>query len=399
MTPCSCCSSCKIVPLLDLGKQPICNRFLESSLTKEAFFPLEISICNSCGLITLTKNIPYQKLQPKASWIYYKEPEAHLNHLVDQFLLDSPSLSRSASILGLSYHDQALINRFRAKNFINTSVLSLVNDLANTTIGAGIETIQALLTPSWAEKFLRSHKKKDIIIARAILEHTHDIGSFLKAIKMILAPGGHVIFEVPDFSISLSNFEYSNIWEEHSFYFTPATFTRLLQHQGFTIKKLLNSPYPLENSMTAICQVGNTQEPELVNRDEISIAKNYALHFEQRRKQLYQCLKELQRSGEIAIFGAGHLAIKFINLFDLSEFISFIADDHPDKCGLHLPGSQLPIKPTSAIFNENIRHCLLSINPDREDQIMENCKPLFVKKGITSYSIFSASSKKLPIYP
>lgn len=392
MLPCASCSSNEILPLLDFGLQPICNRFLNSPQDVEELFPLGLSLCHFCGLLTITKPIPPKQLQPQVDWLQYQEPEAHLDNFVDQFLTQAKSLSASASILGFSRHDQPVLDRLHAKKF-QTNIL--------VSSDRGIETIQSLITPAWAEHFLETHQKQDIVIARYILEHTHDIASFLKAIQMILSPEGSVVFEVPDFSPSLSNYEYSNLWEEHLFYFTPATLKRMLMNHGFVIKNSSIYPSPLENIMSITCQAAPSQEPQLISRDlsAVAQAKNYASQFQQHQKQLQRSLKKLRQSGEIAIFGAGHLAIKFINLFHLSEFISLIVDDHPQKCGRYLPGSHLPIKPTSVLLKETIGHCLLSINPERENQFLQKMKPLFKEQNILSYSIFSTSSHALPLEP
>ena len=37
------------------------------------------------------------------------------------------------------------------------------------------------------------------MIARHILEHAHDIASFLEALKGLLNPGGYLVIESPDF--------------------------------------------------------------------------------------------------------------------------------------------------------------------------------------------------------
>ena len=45
------------------------------------------------------------------------------------------------------------------------------------------------------------------------------------------------------------------------------------------------------------------------------------------------------------MLGAGHLSGAFINLYGLAEQIEFVADDNPNKQGLLMPGSRLPILP------------------------------------------------------
>ena len=74
-------------------------------------------------------------------------------------------------------------------------------------------------------------------------------------------------------------------------------------------------------------------------------------------------------------------------------------DDHPKKCGLYMPGSHLPIKPSTAMVEEGIKWCLLSLNPESEERVLKNLKQLFETGGIKIYSIFQASPKALPLDP
>ena len=52
---CRICFSKKLVPYLDLGKQPFSNSFLKySNIKKERKFPLSVILCKNCGLSQLS---------------------------------------------------------------------------------------------------------------------------------------------------------------------------------------------------------------------------------------------------------------------------------------------------------------------------------------------------------
>jgi hypothetical protein len=98
--------------------------------------------------------------------------------------------------------------------------------------------------------------------------------------------------------------------------------------------------------------------------------------------------------GRIALFGAGHLAATYINIFGLAPLIDFVADDNPHKRGLLMPGSLLPILGSPALLDDEIKLCLLGLNPQSEDKVVHN-NSAFVERGGTFASIFSTSARAL----
>ena len=72
------------------------------------------------------------------------------------------------------------------------------------------------------------------------------------------------------------------------------------------------------------------------------------------------------------MFGAGHLACMFINVMGLNDEIAFVVDDHPAKRGLRMPGSSLPILPSSALIDDGVSVCLTSLSPESEEKVIRN---------------------------
>ena len=101
-----------------------------------------------------------------------------------------------------------------------------------------------------------------------------------------------------------------------------------------------------------------------------------------------------QSKDKIALFGAGHLACTFVNLFKLKEFIDFCVDDNPNKRGLFLPGSHLPIYGSSSLIKEKVKLCILGLNPLNEDKVIRINQD-FINQGGTFLSIFPMSERAL----
>ena len=73
MTTCRICSN-PLGSTLELGMQPICNRYLRNKNDSQKFYPLSLSICHSCATVQLSKLIPYNEITPPYGWLRYNEP-------------------------------------------------------------------------------------------------------------------------------------------------------------------------------------------------------------------------------------------------------------------------------------------------------------------------------------
>lgn len=383
-------------PLLDAGLQPISNRYLCNPKEKELLYSFVLSQCQKSGLIQLATPFPNHELIPPFDWITYREPEDHLNFLVD-ILCDLEGISESSKIGGVSFKDDTTLHRFARRHF-NTWRIDPVQDLKISLKGAGIESIQSALTNDAAREIAQKYGKADIVITRHILEHVYNLDEFISSLKALVAEKGYIVFEVPDCSRSLERNDYTMIWEEHLYYFTPETFKFVLTACGLQIVKFENIPYPLENSLIAITQTVKNLNPEIsaeILKNELLRGERFAQKFDEYRTKFRAFFAHHQKNnGKIAFFGAGHLACTFVWLFQLQEFIDCIIDDDPHKQGLFMPGSKLPIVSSSILMDDNYSLCILSLNPLNEDKVIANSRT-FIDNDGKFYSIFPSSQRSL----
>lgn len=396
MTSCLLCSSPAVEPVIDFGRQPLCNRFLATPTDAEATFPLALGVCRACGVVQLLDPLPAEDLKPRVDWITCNEPEGHLDDLASD-ILRLPGLQPTASSLcGISFKDDSLLHRLQQHGCTRTRRLDPRMDLGIHDPCAGIETIQASLTPERAAAWVSRHGPADVVIARHVFEHASDPRLFAAALETLLAPGGHLIVEIPDCEKALAVRDYTTVWEEHTLYLTPHTFHGGMESLGFAIQETRCIPYILENSLIAVMQVAHGtaprgSAPEVTDR-EITRARLFAAAFSDRRTEITNHLESYRRQrGRIAIFGAGHLACTFVNLFGLGELIDCVIDDNPRKVGLFMPGSRLPILNSSALADRDIAVCLLSIGAGGERTVIDKHAG-FVAGGGEFRSIFPASS-------
>ena len=119
---------------------------------------------------------------------------------------------------------------------------------------------------------------------------------------------------------------------------------------------------------------------------------NYGKKFANNREIVREKLQQIKKDfGDIAIFGAGHLATMYINVLGLTDLISFVVDDDQNKEGLFVPGCKLPIYSSSALLDRDIKYCLTSLSPESEKKVVDTNKKYLSNDGIFA-SIFPSSA-------
>jgi len=387
--------------LVNLGMQPVSNKFLKQSHDEEKTFDLILCQCRDCALLQLAEYIPVEYIKPIYSWINYFEPEAHLDDLAAK-VLELPGINKGAKLLGLSYKDKTFLERL-GKNGNEGGVLD-ISELSLELIRDNLDNC--------VESIVKKYGKVDVLVARHILEHSYDLNGFIRAMKGLIKPSGYIIIEVPDFEKSLRNFDYPAIWEEHTAYFTENTLRRAFELHNWIIQTSINYPYPMENCLVLIARnyIGGSESVSVkrnciegVNNVEILSDLKLGIMFKESFVNIKESINDFLRyssTNGIAMMGAGHLGCAFVNYFGIDKYVKFFIDDNPAKKGFYMPGSKLEIV-NSSVLKDFSGSCvdtiLLSINPRNEGKCIESNKQ-FVKDGGNFYSIFKNSSIPLPVF-
>jgi len=395
---CLCCGLDSVQVLLDFGLQPPSNRFIRPDVPDEETHPLVVGQCSGCGLVQLVEPMPSSMVKSRFAWMTYNEPEGHLDELVAR-LRRLPGLDPDSRIVGLTYKDDSTLARFNHSGHANTFRYDLAGDLGLQDPCAGLESVQAVLSEALASKLAARHGTADVLVARHVLEHARHPAAFLRVAAKLVKPGGYLVFEMPDCTKFMRACDYSFIWEEHIAYFSSRTLAALVRSAGLAMLETLLYPYPLEDSLVGVVRNQGETESRRVGQDGLEAAladaRNFADHFPGLRERLHAAFRSWREQGKrIAIFGAGHLAAKFVNLFSLREFFDCVIDDNPHKQALLMPGSRLPICASPTLVSRAIDLCLLSLNPESEQKVLAK-NQAFVERGGEFLSIFALSPRTI----
>jgi hypothetical protein len=338
--------------------------------------------------------MPAAMAKSRFDWLTYNEPEGHLDDLVAR-LSRLPGVRREARIMALTYKDDTTLARFNKLGYSNTFRYDAAADLGLKDPCAGLESIQAALDEPTAARLAAKHGVADLLLARHILEHAHDPAAFLRAVGKLVKPGGYILFEMPDCTTFVSACDYSFIWEEHITYFSSPTLAAFVRRAGLGMHETIVYPYPLEDSLIGIVrkesQAGDWAPAKKELDTLIADGQTFGRRFAEMRERMQGLFRGWRAEGKrVAIFGAGHLAAKFANMFALGDLIECVIDDNARKQALLMPGSRMPIRGSAALAAIDL--CLLSLNPDSEQKVLAKNQP-FLDKGGEFLSIFAVSPR------
>lgn len=384
--------------LLDLGSQPVSHKFLQQQDASEMVFPVRLGMGIVSGLVGLIQPPSWQALKPIYSWIKCNEPEDHLDHLADNIkqAVTASGSGNGLRILGLSQKDATLLKRLEDQGLGNIELFSHLDIEASHN--PGVESVQAIISEC-NNCSLASTEKFDVIIARHILEHTTDTVAFLSHVTDLLTEEGCLVLEVPDNEKAFKAGHHTIVWEEHSLYFTQETLCGLLDGLGLSITQCLRYPMALEDILVVTVTRSKDlhslevsqhwqQNKALSSITQTQLVQLFADSFKATKQNIQTSLKAIkQEFGALSVLGAGHFGAAFINYYQLADIVDAVIDDDPNKQGLFMPGSRLPIQNSDKLRDGTYRCCLLTCNPWNNHKIIGR-NEAFISLGGRFLSVF-----------
>lgn len=315
--------------------------------------------------------MPIEAIRPRYDWLTYNEPEGHLDDLVET-LGKLPGIGPASRLAGITYKDASTLERFARRGFGNTRCIP-ADDFAAPASPFGLETIQSLLSDeATVARLARAYGQSDVVLMRHVVEHSPDARRLVVSLRGLISPTGYLVLEVPDSDRILAAGNHAFVWEEHFSYFTEASLRGLAAAAGARMAWFGRYSYPYEDSLIAVLQFGVGSDASSASKEGTERVRGFSGRFPEARARWRKELEGYRAGGKtVAMFGAGHLSAKFINFLDLADLIDCVVDDHPKKAGMLMPGSRLPIVPSSEMASRGVAICVSTLNPESETRVRQ----------------------------
>jgi SAM-dependent methyltransferase len=362
-----CCRACGTdlrVTFANLGNSPLANSFLakEALTEREVYYPLHAMVCETCFLVQLDTSIPPAEIFE--DYLYFS---SHSTSWLDharrfcEAMTERLKLTPSSLVIEIASNDGYLLKNFVAAG-IPVLGIEPAKNIAEVARGRGIPTRSEFFGSETATKLAREGFAPSLTCANNVLAHVPDINDFVEGFRILLKPESVATFEFPHLLNLIHENQFDTIYHEHYSYLSLLAVERLFARHGLEIFDVEQVPThggslrifaahkgsrPIGDRVLALRKSeadAGLSQPETYSA--------FAQRIVQSKCEVLDFLVRAVREGRKVVgYGAPAKGNTMLNYFGVGpEFMSFTVDRSPQKQGLYLPGTRIPILAPEAIF-------------------------------------------------
>lgn len=344
---CRACGFDHLEQYLDLGNQAPANALRSpADTTPEFMAPLSISWCPACGLSQLDqviepeilyRNYPF-RAGVSAKW------KSHCSMLMTSF--EAPGRH---FLLDIGSNDGTLLWEAADRGW---KVLGV--DPSPATV---LPSMAVLWNSGVARSIARIHGQADVVTATNVFGHVDDAKDFLEGVAIVLKPRGIAIIECPHIFPLLEHVAFDTIYHEHLSYWSLRPLEMLAESVGLKVIDVRMYAALHGGTMRYVLTAGDQKTHVKTSVTGLRVLES--AHFQQGIKpygefaegaknkiQFFQdrLLAKDWAGKTIWGYGANAKGAVLLQAAGISEeTLRRVVDDTPEKQGLLMPGSRIPV--------------------------------------------------------
>ena len=357
---CRICRSEKVSEVINLGKQPLANKYPKNKdeLKKEKKFNLKIIFCQSCRSGQIKKIIDRNILFE--DYYYLSSVNKKLKEHFEKLAI---KIKRYNFVVDVGSNDGILLKPLKKLKVKSIGIDPSIN-VGKIANDRGLETYIGFFDRKIIKKILKKYDKPDLIVASSVVTHLENPIKFSKDIKNFIRKDGTLIIEIEYLKNFLKNLEFERFYFDRPFYYSANSINKLFKNVGMTL-------YDIEkidvHGGSLRCFIKNSLRPKITNRcKKILNDEKQSLNinsFKKFNKQIYlnskilkdQLISFNKKGLNIIGYGSPARVSTITNVGKInSNLINYIIDDSPLKQNRYSPGMHIKILPRKNNINKNI---------------------------------------------
>jgi hypothetical protein len=233
-TRCALCPGTAFTPALSLPATPPANAFTRKPEPDAAKHPLEVALCDACGHAQLMHIVDPDVLFKDYVYVSGTSP-VFVEHF-RQYAADVQSfavMNPGDLVIDVGSNDGTLLKAFSP--LVRRIGIEPARDIASSAVDAGVNTIQAFLSPALARDIVHFNGKAKLVTANNVFAHSADLLSFVESVREMLAPDGVFVLEVSYLGAVLDGLLFDTVYHEHASFHALAPLVKTLPSAGLRV--------------------------------------------------------------------------------------------------------------------------------------------------------------------
>jgi len=375
ITECRCCGT-DVQEYLNLGDQPLANSYHLENETLDTY-PLRLTVCPSCFHNQLSVVVDPDEMFK--NYLYVSGTTTTLHEYFDKFAQHTLSRRRATTfseshftpqegshdnktaVLDIACNDGTQLIYYK-KQGCDVWGVDPAENLSDLARHNGVNLKVGYWNSQLADELLSEVGRPfDIITAQNVFAHTHDVLEFLLACKSVMHDTTDLYIQTSQARMFDEN-QFDTAYHEHLSFFNTKSMKTIVERAGLFLNDVQIEPIHGDSYVFRINKVANTSNNVDETMDNEFARGLYSINTYTKFAQSAQtvvkdltAMLHLFRMGGYTIVGYGAAAkgMTVLNFAGIDAgLFSYIIDDNPLKVGRLTPGSNIEIRPASALDNE-----------------------------------------------
>lgn len=318
--------------------------------------PLEISLCDACGLLQLlhvgNPNIQYPNYvyQTKHSIGLVEHFRTYANDVVAEF-----GDVAAKRVVEIGSNDGTLLRFFKDHGMIPLGI-DPADNIALKATANGIPTMVAFFNAGIARKVLSENGASDLIVANNVIANIDDLNSFFAGIKVLLSENGRFIFETQYGADVIEKLLLDTIYHEHLTYMNIRPIAALCKQHGLKVANVRLIDTKGGSIRVTVMHEDVKQKPNAVVAEMIAtefdkghygddLYHTFQKRIDDLKDQLSVLVAQTRAAGKsVAGYGVSVGTCVLMPSLGLDQDINYLFDDNPIRGeSFSGPGYDIPI--------------------------------------------------------
>ncbi len=273
-------------------------------------------------------------------------------------------------VVEIGCNDGILLEQFAQVGIRHLGIEPSAN-VAQVAVNKGLRALQRYFDEDLAREIVAEYGQADAVLGANVLCHIPYLHSVVAGIKILLKPGGVLVFEDPYLGDILDKTAYDQIYDEHAFYFSVTSVRYLFQRRGLEVVDVRPQNVHGGSLRYVVAREGarkmsaavmaQCEREKALGLEQPETFEGIRRRTERSRDELMALLYKLKRlSKRVVGYGATSKSTTVINYCGIThDLVEFISDTTPIKQGKFSPGAHIPVRPYTEFTSNFPDHALL----------------------------------------